>query len=72
MNSPCAFRRLLPALLILSVARIAPAEDWPTYRHDNRRSGVTTERLATPLAEAWTHTARHAPAAAWPEIRRSL
>ena len=54
MNSPCAFRRLLPALLILSVARIAPAEDWPTYRHDNRRSGA-----AQLSSSQLTHRARH-------------
>ena len=66
MNSPCAFRRLLPALLILSVARIAPAEDWPTYRHDNRRSGITTEKIdATKLKEMWTWRSTSLPVPAW-------
>ena len=32
-----------------------PAEDWPTYRHDSRRSGVTEEALTFPLKPAWQH-----------------
>ncbi len=31
------------------------AEDWTTYRHDNRRSGVSTETLSLPLQEVWKH-----------------
>ncbi|MCX6899804.1 MAG: PQQ-binding-like beta-propeller repeat protein [Verrucomicrobia bacterium] len=41
------------------------ADDWPTYRHDIARSGITLEKLATPLAESWVYQARHAPAPAW-------
>lgn len=41
------------------------ADDWPTYRHDNARSGVTTERLTLPLAPCWTFQPRHAPQPAW-------
>ncbi len=41
------------------------AGDWPTYRHDNRRSGVTADPLAFPLAEQWHLRLVHAPAAAW-------
>jgi len=35
------------------------AEDWPTYRHDNRRSGVTSEDLVFPLKphDVWVHKA---------------
>ncbi len=31
------------------------AEDWATYRHDNRRSGVSPETLTLPLREVWKH-----------------
>ncbi len=43
----------------------ARAEDWPTYRHDNQRSGITTERLQVPLAAAWTFVPRFPPEPAW-------
>jgi len=49
---------LLSALLVR-------ADDWPTYRHDNSRSGITQEKLAAPLAEAWVFQSRHAPTPAW-------
>jgi len=41
--------------------------DWSCYRHDNARSGVTDEELATPLYPQWVYAARHAPRPAWPE-----
>ena len=44
----------------------ARAEDWPTYRHDAGRSGVTAETLTLPLAPAWTHVPIRPPAPAWP------
>ena len=40
---------------ILLLATTLPAEDWPTYRHDSRRSGVTEEALTFPLKPAWQH-----------------
>ena len=43
----------------------AQAEDWPTYRHDNRRSGVTGETLAFPLAKAWEYQSSEPPRTAW-------
>ncbi|HUT13763.1 MAG TPA: PQQ-binding-like beta-propeller repeat protein [Thermoguttaceae bacterium] len=43
----------------------AAGEDWPTYRHDVARSGVTPEQVATPLFESWVFKARHAPEPAW-------
>ena len=41
------------------------AADWPTYRHDNSRSGVTEEHLSTPLAEEWVFEPTHPPDPAW-------
>ncbi|OGV66244.1 MAG: hypothetical protein A3K19_03810 [Lentisphaerae bacterium RIFOXYB12_FULL_65_16] len=49
----------------LALTATLPAEDWPTYRHDNHRSAITTESLAAPLAEAWVFRPRHAPQPAW-------
>ena len=44
---------------------IAGAGDWPTYRHDVARSGITAEKLAWPLKPSWVFRARVAPQPAW-------
>jgi outer membrane protein assembly factor BamB len=43
----------------------AQVEDWPTYRHDNRRSGVTAESLTLPLSLQWQVHAPLPPQPAW-------
>jgi len=48
-----------------SSIRNPQSNDWPTYRHDNRRSGATPEKLALPLAKAWTHAPAAGPRPAW-------
>ena len=58
------FRAVWIGAVLVGLA--AASEDWPTYHHDNRRSGVTAEQLALPLEEAWRYTAPHAPRPAWP------
>ncbi|MBI2438643.1 MAG: PQQ-binding-like beta-propeller repeat protein, partial [Lentisphaerae bacterium] len=40
--------------------------DWPAYRHDNRRSGMTEETLSLPLSPAWRYVCPQPPAPAWP------
>lgn len=53
--------------LLVSIAGVsAHGEDWPTYLHDNARSGVTNETLKLPLWPAWEHQPRLAPKPAWP------
>jgi outer membrane protein assembly factor BamB len=47
------------------------AGDWPTYRHDNQRSGVTSEKLEAPLDALWKYTARHRPRPAAPEAAKT-
>ena len=67
-------RRLLSIAAVLLLwaslaiqSQIARAEDWPTYRHDNRRSGVTSESLnAAALKERWVYRAAVPPRPAWP------
>ncbi|MDP2897563.1 MAG: PQQ-binding-like beta-propeller repeat protein [bacterium] len=38
--------------------------DWPTYYHDNARSGVTSETVNLPLHEQWVFIS-HPPKPAW-------
>ena len=45
---------------------ITKAEDWPTFMHDNQRSGVTSEQLQPPLSESWVFKSAHQPQPAWP------
>jgi len=56
--------------VILVVSESAQAEDWPTFMHDNHRSGVTGERLELPLKESWVFKAIHRPQPAWPPPAR--
>lgn len=59
----------LSAFFVLAgLLTAAPAADWPSYRHDPQRSGVTDEQLALPLTEAWRHQPRLTPQPAWPEL----
>ena len=50
--------------------RIEPAKpvvtDWPTYLHDNARTGITPEKIPVPLEIRWVHQARRPPEPAWP------
>jgi len=54
-------------LVLLGFGLAANSADWPCYRHDNARSGISPEPLSTPLHLHWTHVPRHAPRPAWPE-----
>ncbi len=47
------------------LAQAARAEDWPTYMHDNARSGVTADSLDVPLTEQWVYRSPVAPQPAW-------
>lgn len=62
--------RLLPAVLgVLLCAGLGAqdAGDWPTYRHDQARSGCTPVSLESArLTRAWSWTAAQAPRPAWP------
>ena len=55
---------------LISVAFLAAtslADDWPTHRHDNNRSGFTAEQLNLPLIEAWVYDCSRGPRPAWDE-----
>ncbi len=44
-----------------------PAADWPTYQHDQARSGATEESPPADPAEAWVYHAPARPVPAWDE-----
>ena len=50
------------ALLLPGLGR---AEDWPTYQHDNDRSGTTAETLRPPLDRQWVYEPPCPPAQGW-------
>ncbi|MBI2439796.1 MAG: PQQ-binding-like beta-propeller repeat protein [Lentisphaerae bacterium] len=41
--------------------------DWPMYKHDACRSGVTDEPLTFPLQPQWVYVSPQPPRPAWPE-----
>lgn len=59
------------AVAALCLCRIAGADDWPTYAHDNARSGVTAEQLSPPLALQWVFRSPHPPVASWSDYHRN-
>lgn len=62
---PGAFRLIVVFVLLLLSARTLKAE-WPTYRHDNARSGHTAESLqAEELSVAWHWKSIRPPLPAW-------
>ena len=67
-------RRATAASIVATLLTICAAgssgADWPAYRRDSQRSGVTDENLRLPLTERWAFQAPHAPRPAWPEPAR--
>ena len=61
----CKFIRTLALGLAVVMVGSAQAGDWPTYRKDIARSGVSDERLGTSLKGDWVHVPTHAPSNAW-------
>jgi len=57
------FALAITAALLFTMSAVA--EDWPSYRHDVARSGVTKETLKPPLWGDWTFVPLHPPAPAW-------
>jgi len=60
-------RWILPGCVLFWFIGSAPAADWPTYRHDNRRSGISPEAIDVPMSEHWVFTPLHPPCHAWPD-----
>jgi len=52
--------------VVVCIFSPAVAEDWPTYMHDNARSGVATEYLfLNELDEGWVYVSPAPPQVAW-------
>lgn len=61
------FKNLLAFLLLILVgADLLCAGEWPTYRHDNQRSGITAEKITLPLKPIWERRSQLPPQTAWP------
>ena len=58
-------RLFLSVALITISAGGALADDWPTYRHDIARTGISAETIAAPLSLEWVFSPLHAPSHAW-------
>jgi len=57
---------LIPLALWATVGlRAGRGADWPTYRHDAARSGITSEQLPMPLGPSWVFRTPDAPQPAW-------
>lgn len=55
----------LSVLLLGQIPNTSRGESWSTYRHDNRRSGVSEERLLFPLDKLWVWQSPQRPRTAW-------
>ena len=64
LEHTCRTPRLVLTSLVLALVSTY-GDDWPTYRHDIARSGVTKEQLELPLAADWTYEGTFPPKAAW-------
>lgn len=59
-------KRLSVSLLSMALGAIAlQATDWPTYRGDYARSGVSPDPIAGTVSEAWKWRSIHPPRPAW-------
>jgi outer membrane protein assembly factor BamB len=53
-------RKICLLVALVSTVTTAHSEDWPTWRHDPLRSGVSREKLSPPLEEVWVFRSRQA------------
>ena len=66
----CALEVWIAAAVLALLSPGQAGADWPAYRHDNQRSGVTPARLKLPLTRQWVFQASRAPRPAWPQPAR--
>ena len=59
-------KRVVVFFLCLIPYVLVSALDWPTYRHDAQRTGITSEQLKLPLSKAWVFESKLQPERAWP------
>jgi outer membrane protein assembly factor BamB len=63
----CGLVLVIAWLVSHTSGRSSEVDNWPTYRHDNARSGVTAASLQLPLVPCWVYQPLHRPAPAWGE-----
>ncbi|MGQ9730126.1 MAG: outer membrane protein assembly factor BamB family protein [Candidatus Zipacnadales bacterium] len=63
---------LLEFACLTAVAPTTYATEWPTYRYNSARTGVTPENVPIPLYLQWTYQSAHSPRPAWPEPGREV
>ena len=61
MGRTISARALTSLLSLVAVVNMVDADDWPAYRHDLQRSGVTEAGFGVPLHRQWTYVSAHAP-----------
>ena len=66
LSRPSRLPPMLGLLLVLGVGFPATG-DWPTYQHDNSRSGSTTDSAPRQPVHAWSFRSATRPIAAWDE-----
>lgn len=59
------FKKLASPIFFLLAGSASLAEDWPTFRHDNARSGTTAESPTFPLKPSWSRLSPSPPKTAW-------
>ncbi len=67
MNKATVFAASMTAIGLLTLGTLATAADWPTFAHDQSRSGKTSEQLAFPLVESWSWKSAIRPQPVWDE-----
>ena len=65
-NPFCFAAVLLGCALMCLIVKPAVAGDWPMYRCDAARSGVSAVNLRGDLLPQWTYVPAHPPKPAWP------
>ncbi|NOX53234.1 MAG: PQQ-binding-like beta-propeller repeat protein, partial [Planctomycetes bacterium] len=63
---------VLWGFVMLVLAPGARAEDWPAYKRDALRSGVSSQQLDLPLEVQWKYRPKQPPRPAWPEPGKEL
>jgi len=59
-------------LLLLCVPQGGYCADWPAYKADARRSGVSGDALGFPLSASWIYRPAQGPVPMWPEPGRAV
>jgi len=68
----CKFLLFLILVTLFGSCEQSDENGWLTYRHDIKRSGVTSEAIKPPLSLSWSFTPTHPPKTAWMQPSEEL